>query len=111
MTGAELGALLCIVLLGYWLAERHLAARKAVLGCTHERLEVRQMRKEYGGTLFLECAKHRGGCGYQAHLHCLRPLPDGTWHLDREGTEEEQMLAWQQAWQRAIRLRASEEDA
>lgn len=68
--------ILCLVFLALWYADRLLEEKKRVLGCKHENVEVRQIRPQYGGTLFLHCK-----CGYQAHLRFLRPLPDGTWWL------------------------------
>jgi len=66
----------CILLLGLWFFDRSIENRKKVLACTHENVQVQQIRPEYGGTLYLQCK-----CGYQAHLRLLRPLPDGTWWL------------------------------
>ena len=62
--------------LALWLFDRSLERRKRVLGCTHEKLEIRKLRPDNGGTLYLQCK-----CGYQAHLSGLRPLPNGTWWL------------------------------
>lgn len=68
--------ILCLVFLALWAFDRELDRKKSVLGCTHEDLKVDVLRPEYGGSLYLQCK-----CGYQAHLRCLRPLPDGTWWL------------------------------
>ena len=70
--------IVCLVLLGLWFFDRSIDRKKRVLGCTHEQVQVQQLPKEYGGTLYMQCK-----CGYQAHLRFLRPLPDGTFWLMR----------------------------
>jgi len=75
----------CVLALFFWLQWRWHENRVKVSSCLHQNMKTEQLDQSLGLTLFLRCRD----CGWQSHVRCLEPLPDGSyWFLEDRSDSE-----------------------